>query len=562
MLSMYDGDQLPELFSEDGYAYLGDGSADLATGMTSLAFIRAVLQRTKKVWRTLTVLGLLIGIGVAVKLPVAYEATTSLLLTPQAAPGEASGAPILNEQALAQSRPVAQLAVKKLGLQESVTKFMTSYTVTVLTDRVLVITTKANSSAQAVRNASAIATEFLSFRKNLAITSQNLVLNNLQQAVTAANKQVQSIQAQINALPSRPTTAQEQATLNNLNKELGTAKQAAATQQEYVAETKYTANQATDQVVDDSSVLNPASALPPHSKVKRLLEYAGIGLVGGLLVGMGGVIVGALMSNRLRRRDDIARALMAPIEVSVGKVARGRLRPGSAGLQGAGNTDLDRIVAYLDSVLWSSDAEQVSLAVVPVDDVRVPALCVVSLAISCAQRGARVVVSDLCDGAPAARLLGVTQPGVRRVTVEGVQLTAVVPEHMLGPLDDRASRPEAAQEVVDACAAADVLLTLTVLDPSLGGQHLSGWAQAAVATVTAGQSTATRIHAVGEMVRLAGIPLICGVVIGADKTDESLGVLLASDGEGDLVREPDSRPGGNVHVVSARGSVSERLTAE
>jgi capsular polysaccharide biosynthesis protein len=561
MLSMYDGDQLPELFSEDGYTYLGDGSADVATGLTSLTFIRAVLRRTGRVWRTLAVLGLLVGIGVAVKLPVAYEASTSLLLTPQAAPGEASGAPILNEQALAQSRPVAQLAVKKLGLQESVTKFMTSYTVTVVTDRVLVITTKANSSTQAVRNAKAIATEFLAFRANLATTAQNLVVKALNQEKAGAAKQVQSIQTQISQLPNPPGTAAQQATLSALNKKLTQAQTSLTTLETAIDENTISANITTDGVIQDSSVLNPASALPPHSKLKRLLEYAGIGLVAGLLVGVGGVLIAALMSNRLRRRDDVARALMAPIEVSVGRIARGR-GPGSRGLQAAEHPDVKRIVAYLDSALWSSTADQVSLAVLPVDDVHVPAVCLVSLAMSCAEGGARVVVADLCDGAPAARLLGVAQPGVRAVMVQGVPITVVVPEHMLGPFDRRASRPEEAQAVVEACETADVVLTLTVLDPSLGGQHLSGWTRVAVATVTAGQSTATRIHAVGEMVRLAGVPLICGVLIGADETDESLGVVLAPAGETEPLTEQDSRLGENVHVVTARGSVSERLTAE
>jgi hypothetical protein len=42
--------------------------------------------------------------------------------------------------------------------------------------------------------------------------------------------------------------------------------------------------------------------------------------------------------------------------------------------------------------------------------------------------------------------------------------------------------------------------------------------------VTAGESTETRIQAVGEMIRLARIPLISAVLVGADKTDESLGV--------------------------------------
>ena len=42
--------------------------------------------------------------------------------------------------------------------------------------------------------------------------------------------------------------------------------------------------------------------------------------------------------------------------------------------------------------------------------------------------------------------------------------------------------------------------------------------------VTTGRSTATRIHTVGEMIRLAGARLASVVVMDADKADESLGV--------------------------------------
>jgi hypothetical protein len=67
------------------------------------------------------------------------------------------------------------------------------------------------------------------------------------------------------------------------------------------------------------------------------------------------------------------------------------------------------------------------------------------------------------------------------------------------------------------------LLTLTALDPSLGGDYLPTWAAAAVAVVTAGKSSWTQIHAVGQMMRLAGMPPMSTVLVGADKHDESLG---------------------------------------
>jgi hypothetical protein len=78
--------------------------------------------------------------------------------------------------------------------------------------------------------------------------------------------------------------------------------------------------------------------------------------------------------------------------------------------------------------------------------------------------------------------------------------------------------------VVAACESADLLLTLAPLDPALGGEYIAGWAVAAVAVVTAGRSSVTRVTAVGELLRLAGMPLITGVLVGASQRDESLGV--------------------------------------
>ena len=88
------------------------------------------------------------------------------------------------------------------------------------------------------------------------------------------------------------------------------------------------------------------------------------------------------------------------------------------------------------------------------------------------------------------------------------------------------SRAQAAEALVTACASADLLLTLATLDPALGGDHLGTWATSAVAVVTAGESSAERVHGVGEMVRLAGMRLDSVVLVGADEGDESLGVAL------------------------------------
>ena len=50
-----------------------------------------------------------------------------------------------------------------------------------------------------------------------------------------------------------------------------------------------------------------------------------------------------------------------------------------------------------------------------------------------------------------------------------------------------------------------------------------------MAVVTAGRSSWTKVHAAGEMIRLAGTSLASVVLVGADKNDETLGVAQHPD---------------------------------
>lgn len=558
---MYDGNHLSELLGSDEYTYIDDASAELATGLTSLGFIRGVLRRTRWVWRAIAVAGMLVGIVVAVKFPPAYQASTSILLTPQSSPGEASGGPILNEQAIAESRAVATLAAQKLGLKQSVSSFLASYTVTQVTDRLLVITVGAHSGSDAVLRARTLATVYLQFRANMAQTAQNLVLRSLDQQVAQAQQDLKALGAQISQVTAQPSSPAQRAKLKSLQNHQTQESNALTILEEGNDQTRVSTRITTTGVIQDSKVLDSASLIPPHSRLKRLIEYALLGLIAGLVLSMGIAIVGALISDRLRRRDDVARALDAPVEVGVGPVRLNRLR-GARGLAAARNPNVRRIVSYLNSALPSVPRGPASLAVVAVDDVDVPAVCLAALAISCARRGLQVVVADLCDGAPAAKLLGVTGPGVQRAGVDGAQLAVIIPDPddvvTIGPFDHQMGLMRAAEPVVSACTSADLLLTLARLDPSLGGEHLSGWARNAVAMVTAGQSSAARIHAVSEMVRLAGVPLTAGVLVGADKTDESLGVAVTPDGAGDDFTDDDLRSDANGYYLTADGAPGGR----
>jgi capsular polysaccharide biosynthesis protein len=520
------GDDLPVHFWDFGeYATEEDRSAAaLASGLASAGYIRAALRRSAWLWCALAVVGALAGFGIFRELPPAYEASTSVLLSnnPFEIPSDAA----LDDQAIAQSRTVAGDALSKLGLHESAVSFVGHYIVTIVTNRVLNFTVKATSSEAAVKQARALAAAFLAFQAQQLESQERLVNASLQQQITAAQQQLSTINYQISQLSAHRASA-AQGTLGALITER-TRESSALT----ALEQANTANEATTRVntatvVQGSQVLDPAAPIT-HSRRKLLLIYVASGLIAGLALGLSIAVIRALVSDRLRRRDDIARTLGAPVKLSVGKVRLSRWLPGPRGLAAADSTTIRRIVVHLGNIVAGNFRGSAALALVPTDNPQVAALSLVSLAVSCAQQGGlQVVVADLYSGSPAAHLLGVTDPGVHSVTVNDAELVVAIPEHddvvPVGPL-----RPlllgEAPGPLMAAYATADLLLTLAPLDPSLGGDHLATWATGAVAMVTAGESTETRIQAVGEMIRLARIPLISAVLVGADKTDESLGV--------------------------------------
>jgi capsular polysaccharide biosynthesis protein len=490
---------------------------DSGTGLVSLGFIGAALRRGMRIWCAIGVLGLLIGSGVYLKFPPAYKATTSVLLVnnPNVDPTTAAQTNV----ALAQSSAVATGVVHQLALRQTPSSFLGSYTITIETNAVLVITASGPSSSEAVRRASAIATQLLKFRGQYALTQQ-------QQAETQLDQQVSQAQQQLDSINRQISQASSQSDISRLQAERAAASNALQQVQQYATQTMASTRTNTQAIIRGSVVIDAAAAAK-RSIFSSGALYVVIGLVGGVVLGMAIVIIGAIASDRLRRRDDIAFAFGAPVRLSVGPLRGSLGLPGQAAKR---QRDMERVVEYLRTAVPGSSHGPAGLAVVAVDDVRAVAHVVVALAVSSAVQRQRVVLADLSAGAQAARILGVDGPGMRAVTVDGAQVMVVVPATNdvapVGPLRSHTSREgytQADEALTAACADADLVLTLATLDPAFGGEHLATWATDAVAMVTAGESTVVRIHAVGEMVRLSGVRLGSVVVLDAEKKDESIG---------------------------------------
>jgi hypothetical protein len=337
--------------------------------------------------------------------------------------------------------------------------------------------------------------------------------------VNSLNTQISQLEAATSVSGQSPA---DKTQLASLRKQLGNAQTNLTNLQTTVQASNSDAAVTTASMVNGTQVLNAATAAP-HSKAKYLGFYVAIGLLGGLALGMGFVIVRALVSDKLRRRADVASALGIPVRLSTGS-GHGR---GAAG-------SVRHAVSYLNSVV-PANTKTASLAIVAVDNTREVAGLVTQLARACASEGTKVAIADLTTGAPAARQLGMRGTGVHQISVSRPgapvsPLVVIVPDKdadlPYGPLghDDDPAAQQDQHDITAAFGAADVLITLLTLDPATGSDHLSSWATDVVVAVTAGRSSGPRLYAVGELVRLARPRSASAIVLGGDRTDHSLGV--------------------------------------
>jgi len=488
-------------------------------GLTSLRFIGLAIRRRALLGCAVVLAGLAATAAIFVAAPPAYQASTSVLITND--PLIDPNLQMQGNVALAQRADVAAGALSRLGLAEPASSFMRTYSVTFASDRLLVITANAPSVATAMRWARALADAFLQARALELRTQQNLGIAALGSEIAAGEDKLGILAGQI----ARMAPSENRRDVEKQYSREASAVGALVYDRDHFPVT-------TASMIHETAVFDPPAPIPPSRKHLAII-FGAAGFFASLAAGFGVVIVGGVTSNRLRRRDDVARALGAPVKLSVGKIRPlwALARPHRLT---RGSRHQRRIVAHLRNAVADDGT---ALAVVPVDNAPAVASSVASLAISCAQEGRRVVLADLSAGNPAARLLGATEPGIHEVSTEGTSLTVAVPERYdvvpvgpIRPLVPSWEHRQANRGLAAACASADLLLSTVTLDPSLGGDHLATWSTDVVVMVTAGRSVAAKIHATGEMIKLAGTRLCSAVLLDADKSDESLGAVRPSPG--------------------------------
>jgi capsular polysaccharide biosynthesis protein len=502
--------------------------------LVTLRFLRDAVRRHSRIWLVLAIIGLAGGLASVFALPAAHVASARLLITTRE--GEDPTKAMATEVNLATTRTVAERTIERLKLPQTPDVLLKEYSASAATDRIMEIKATAKTSDEATELATIVAQTFLVFRKE-QIALQGAPLRKdlsaaedeatvAKQALIAGGDNPNDIKRPASAEAVRYTAAQDKV---------------AFIQQQVLDQNVVASN------MNSSRMLDAAAPILVSAK-KNLVIKAGTGLIGGLFLGLGFVVIRALISDRLWKRQDIAQTLGARVRLSTGRPPRWHWLPFPRRLRKnqQHHPETELMVRHLDQrIIWAKRPRP-ALAVVSVDDVHTCSIVVASLAYALADSGRNVLVADLTGTGRLAGLLGVTKAGTyeSRFSEPGRRITVHLPDSHGGPAegcylhlgDNNRSGGSGDVALDSSWDVADVVLSLATLTPALGADHLGTWASRAAVVVTAGQSSGAKIRATGEMIRLAGLEIDTAVVLNADRTDEGVGV---TDPESTL-RVPDA----------------------
>jgi len=490
----------------------------------SLHFLRSALRRRLRFVLVTTTAGLLLAVAALVLAPVSSSADATIFLAHDSDTDPATA--IATDHKLLINRTVARQVVEELGLPMTTDQFLASYAATEASTQLLDIQLKAATPDEAVRRLTALCAAFLTFRNQQLAAQADYVVKTDETHIADLRRQIQLVTAEYKAaLAHHDATAASVAltTRSGLYSQIGTL-------QSTIQDTQLQ----TGALATASHVVDPPAPIPPGGKRHVALMVAS-GLILGCGLSLGTVFTQALVSNRLRRREEVAIALGHPVPFSAGPV-RGRFRRNLPTLSPRTRKRRRRNLEILAGGFFAALPEErevrTRLALVGVGDLRAAAKVIWRTARQCQEQGERVFLVDLTSAGLLRRRssdeLPVLWPESRPGTASG-RLSVISSVADALPVGD----PRAEQ-----WRRATVVLVLGEVELGVGNRHLAMWADRAVVLVGAGRVTAEYLRSTSRLFASSGPPLEFAMVVGADHTDESLGVL-----QGEVRKDQQRRAG-------------------
>ncbi len=483
--------------------------------VVSLRFIAAALRRQRRLLLGLALLGLLVGFSYHLVFPEQYSATATLYLVHPPGSDQTVGA--ANDLAMLQTAAVGKRAITLLGEHDlTPSQLLGKAPGTTVSDNVLTLKISGSSSNEAVRRVNAVATAYLAFRAQVYSAQNQAVVSGANKEIATLQSQISDLGSQIKALESGSQNSIEAQQIASLTAERSADSAQVATVQQTIEQD----NTNTLSVTRGSRVI--AAGTPFISSKKKLLAVDGLsGLVAGLGLGLMIVVFQAVLSDRLRRREDIAAVLGVPIGISIGRVGRHLpfSQPSIAGMVSAPDPGLESLVQYLMSRVAAGGPKPTEM-LIAIDDVNVPAAAMAVLAGTLSSAGKRVLLVDATANRALARALGAPQVGFHIVAAnDAAPYTLFV---SAGPWESAEGVPGngARAEPGDI----DVRLVIATIDPSVGAWHLRDWTNDAILAVSAGRSTVQWMDAVVELLEASDVKATSAVLLRADADDDSVGL--------------------------------------
>jgi uncharacterized protein involved in exopolysaccharide biosynthesis len=515
---------------------------------------QSILLALTRRWKWLAagaIAGILVASLLVLVLPKRYTATGDVLL--HGAQGDSAEQLSRMETAaeLAHSFPVAERALQKLGIVGDPEKLLDQYRVLPLTNELLRVEARAASPEAAASRVSAVAEAYLDYLADEGDQDLASIQQSVETRVAALEARIAELDAQIATLggPADALTAEQELRLaqrETLANELASA-QATLDQA-----------QADHRLALDRNKLVAEPVLPKRPSSPRWREFLVVGFMLGTFVAAGVVVARDVLSRRLFRREELARA--AGVSVIASPTLRAREWIGGRGqaarlakLVASPPPELSVATGSLESVLCSrADASPPRLVVVSMAAEAEALVMVLRLATDLAGRlpatsqrreprhGQRsagaasqalraqgILVIDVTAG--ERPMIGPVLRAVRGVTVRAdepaldAERTFRVTRTSEGALEWKpiGIRPDTLQKLDfliafagDWRSAAATAHQLRVIEPG-----------ASVIVARSGRVTAANVQESAAALRRAGAPPLGVVVVNPDRFDTSTGQL-------------------------------------
>ncbi|MFD4318735.1 Wzz/FepE/Etk N-terminal domain-containing protein [Streptomyces sp. NPDC058548] len=275
--------------------------------LLDLHVLVVAVRRRRRLWGSLTLLGLLLGVAMAVLLPPPPTATTKLLVAHQEDQPNDPGTLIRTDTALLQTTRIADRALRSLGSREKPEEFMEDYEGVGLTNNLLRIDVTGDSDAEAVARAQALADAFVAdhvrrIRETTDAEAKALLdqRDRLRADLTQVDKAIGEGSAE-----SGPKVSADMESLFARRAEL-------TSQISDFGRRAAEARIGTPRLVSGTQIVDAPRAVR-HSLPRTAATNAAIGLALGLALGLAVAAVGAVVADRPVLRREIAANLGASV---------------------------------------------------------------------------------------------------------------------------------------------------------------------------------------------------------------------------------------------------------